>query len=92
MADGRDDGKSAPSAPAAALVRISPALDKVMTIVYQNKTAALFEGRLDLSKLNFKSNIGVVLGALLEAAGFAWASTGKALWWRAHDARRGAYR
>jgi hypothetical protein len=43
------------------------ALDKVMTIVYQNNTAALFEGRLDLTKLNFKSNIGVVLGALLKA-------------------------
>ena len=83
MADGRDDGKSAPSAPAAAKVRISPALDNVMTIMYQNKTAALFEGRLDLTKLNFKSNVGVVIGALLNAVGLAWASTGKALWWRA---------
>ena len=68
------------------MLNISRVMNNIVTIVYQNKAAALFDGRLDLSKLTYKSNIGVVLGALLKAAGFAWSATGKLLWWRADPA------
>jgi len=49
---------AAPPAAAADKVRISGVMNNVVTIVYQNKAAALFDGRLDLSKLTYKSNLG----------------------------------
>ena len=58
-------------------------MNNVLTIVYQNKKAELFKGIVDLSKLNYKSNLGVVIASMLQALGYAWSKTGKKLWRRA---------
>ena len=83
---GEDDGSPGSSAQqrrSAIQVRISSAMNNVMTILYQNNEAGLLDGRVDLSKLNYNSNVGVIIAALLRALGFAWSEAGKKLWRRA---------
>ena len=82
-AGGEGTGSRAWQSHVATKVRISSAMNNVMTILYQNTKADLFDGRLSLSKLNYKSNLGVIIAAMLSALGFAWSETGKRLWRRA---------
>ena len=56
-----NEGSSSLRQLSAAKVRISSVMNNVLTIVYQNKNAELFKGIVDLSKLNYKSNLGVVI-------------------------------
>lgn len=78
-----NEGSSSLRQLSAAKVRISSVMNNVLTIVYQNKNAELFKGIVDLSKLNYKSNLGVVIASMLQALGYAWSEAGKKLWRRA---------
>ena len=52
-----------------------------VTILFQNKAHDFFKGRLDLSGINYKKNVGHVIEMLLRKVGLDWSSSGRLLWW-----------
>ena len=78
-ADGDDAGGHSQSVN----VRISRKMDNVVTILFQNRASDFFNGRLDLSKINWMSNPGHVLDAALSRIGLQASPSGKSLWWTA---------
>ena len=66
--------------------RISEVANNLITIVYQNKDHPMLKNLLDLSEVNYRQNMGVVVTALLRAAGLAWNASGTLLWRRADPA------
>lgn len=72
-------------------VRASEPIKFVLRTILQHAAEALHDqlkplsdvlGRVDLSKINWSSNPGDVIKALLRAAGLAWSVCGKKLWRR----------
>ena len=80
---GGDDRHGADGQSSSTHVRISSKMDNVVTILFQNRASAFFTGRLDLSKINFKSNIGDVIELLVDKVGLKASPSGKSLWWTA---------
>ena len=57
---------------ATTMVNITRVIDNVVTILFQNKAHDFFKGRLDLSGINYKKNVGHVIEMLLRKVGLDW--------------------
>ena len=95
--DARDaaDGGDRGGANSVSRPRVSTAIHHVLQTIVQHAAEAFHDKlkplssvlcTLELSGVNWNSNPGVIVAALLRAAGLAWNSTGKKLWRRADPA------
>ena len=65
-----DGGDGAASTARSKLLNWSVVADNPVTIIFQNADDSLFSGRLDLSNIHYRSNVGDVLDVLLRRLGF----------------------
>ena len=72
------------------MVNITRVIDNVVTILFQNKAHDFFKGRLDLSGINYKKNVGHVIEMLLRKVGLDWSSSGRLLWWTSRGREAGS--
>ena len=83
MARGDDENEEGGALTGNKDISISKKMDKIVTILFQNKAHSLLRGCVDLSKLNYKSNVGVIIEALLDAVGLGCSHSGDLLWRKA---------
>ena len=68
MSGADDDGDGAASTAGSKQVKCSVVADNLVTIIFQNTDKSLFSGRLNLSNIHYRCNVGDVLEVLLRGA------------------------
>ena len=68
MSGADDDGDGAASTAGSKQVKCSVVADNLVTIIFQNTDKSLFSGRLNLSNIYYRCNVGDVLEVLLRGA------------------------